>query len=232
MFFLSILSCLAMNACVLHVDVGSGNLTTRSVEVPSFDRVTTRNFLDVQIAPGAVQAVAVTCDDNLHENIEVFVDKGALVFDSVGSLNIHASPGCRAQVTVPTLRGAKIRGSGNVQVTGVPCDEMHLETYGSGDIHYAGQCTRMRVKTSGSGDVRLQGQSQRLSLQSRGSGDIDAGAWIAQDASATTLGSGDLSLHVERSVIATSRGSGDIQISGPAPQRQIKSSGSGDVSFR
>lgn len=231
MFFLSIFASFAMSACLLHVDVGSGNLTTRGVEVPTFDRVTTRNFLDVQVASGAVQAVAVTCDDNLQEHIDVFVDKGTLVLQSMGSLNIHASSGCKVQVTVPALRAAATLGSGNLQIAGLPCHEMHLETHGSGDIYYEGQCSQLRVQSSGSGDVRLQGRSQSLNLQSRGSGDIDAGVWVAQDVSAQTLGSGDVSLNAQRSVVATSLGSGDIKISGPAPKRHIKSQGSGDISF-
>lgn len=221
-----------MNACILHVDVGSGNLTTRSVEVPTFDRLTTSSFLDVQVASGVAQTVAVTCDDNLQEHIDVFVDQGTLVLDSVGSINIHPSSGCRAQVTVPALQAAKTRGSGNLQIAGVPCNEMNLETHGSGDIHYEGQCAQLRLETSGSGDVHLQGHSQGLSLVSRGSGDVDAGYWIAQDVAAQTLGSGDLSVHAQLSVVATSRGSGDIEIFGPAPKRHVKSQGSGDISFK
>lgn len=224
-------SSLAMNACVLHVDLGSGNLTTRSVEMPAFDRVDTRSFLDVEVTPGPVQSVTVTCDDNLQENIDIFVEEGTLVLDSVDSMNIHASPGCKAQVALPALSAARTRGSGLLQVTGLPCTQMHLQSDGSGDIIYAGQCAQLQVMTFGSGDLMLDGQSQNLSLETRGSGDIDAQGWTAQHVSALTFGSGDISVNAQQSIVATSEGSGDIEISGPAPHRQITNHGSGDIFF-
>lgn len=230
-FFFSIITSWTLTGCLFHVDLGSGNLITRSVETPAFDRVDTRSFLDVEVTPGSAQAILVTCDDNLQDNIDVFVDGGTLVFDSVGSLNIHASPGCKAQVTAPALNAARSRGSGNLNISGLTCTEMYLETNGSGDIDYSGQCAQMHVATTGSGDVLLQGQSNDLSLESRGSGDVDAGNWLAQTVSAQTYGSGDLSVNAQLSIIASTRGSGDIDISGQAPQRQVSSSGSGDVLF-
>lgn len=215
----------------MHGKIGSGEMTTRSVELSGFDSVETHGFLDLELLQGEKSEVLIRCDDNLQEDIVSRVDDRILILDTKPGVNFQTNGDCRAKVTLPILQSASSFGSGNIQATNFTGEVIRLRSSGSGDIQFNAQATELRVVTRGSGDAVLSGIASKLEIQSSGSGDIDAQNLMAQIVHASTKGSGDLKFTALREVQASSHGSGDIKIWGQPKVRDTRSHGSGDIEF-
>ncbi len=222
---------LGLASCSLYGVEGNGETQTRAMQVSGFDEVRTHGSLDLRVESSQSQKVLVTCDSNLFEYIEVFRDGSALVIDQSESLNPRGR--CAVTVRTPTLASIKTTGSGDVTSVGHLPGLTSIRTTGSGDMIIEDiAADALNVRTTGSGDVALFGDADILELESTGSGDVFTSDLVAGHVEAKTTGSGDLSIHANESIRVRSTGSGDVDVWGNPEERDVDSSGSGDIDFR
>ncbi len=111
-----------------------------------------------------------------------------------------------------------IRGSGDVDLTGLETRDPTVRIQGSGNVElgYVTSGTA-RVEIRGSGNVTLSGQADRLETTIAGSGDLDAGDLEAQDAHVDVRGDGDAEVHVHRTLeVVRHSGAGVVTNTGAA----------------
>lgn len=82
------------------------------------------------------------------------------------------------------------------------------------------------------GDISAYGQVAHLDVEIASSGDVDASELIADHASLSIAGSGDIGAFVRSEVRARVAGSGDIVVRGDPPRRDHSVAGSGKIKFR
>jgi hypothetical protein len=107
-----------------------------------------------------------------------------------------------------------LRGSGDMRIKDLICDDCHVELIGSGDI----DIDRLETKES---DVTLVG-----------SGDIVIGLWRVLSTHLSLKGSGDIKVDFNEGCQAVNselRGSGDITLRGVVSQFKMQKTGSGDI---
>jgi len=187
---------------------GSGDLETRELDLPPFERIVLRCGLDIDVQVGGKQSASVTLDDNLLDEFEAVVKGRTLRLD--WRRECRPSRDCRLELTVPSLAEVVIDGAGDVDVDGI-----------SGD--------QFAVEINGAGDMELAGAVDRFELEINGAGDVDADRLIAREVSVRVNGAGDAEVHATERLEAEVSGVGDVSYAGDPEDRDVQVSGVGSV---
>ena len=132
-------------------------------------------------------------------------------------------------LSAPSLKSAKLAGSGNLDVDAMTTESTKLSIAGSGDIRVARISTAsLNSKIAGSGNLSLAGTADSIDISIAGSGDVSGKDMKAANASISIAGSGDVELSSDGSVDAKVMGSGDVRIHGNATCKS-RAMGSGDI---
>jgi hypothetical protein len=200
---------LSIGTCNPYAIDGSGNSKTESRAVASFSKIDLAGSPDVDVVIGPTTSVAVSADDNLLPFIETTVDGETLKIKSKHSYRTRL--GVTVSVTVPSLHGASVSGSGNIHVAGLKVGALDATVAGSGNVTLAGAVDQLRARIVGSGDVQ-------------------AGNLAAKNVRVSVTGSGDALIRATDELDASVTGSGNVRYSG-APPRQVRKhvTGSGDI---
>ena len=185
-------------------------------------------------------SVHVEGPENLVNEILTKVEDHTLVIRNRGKIGIiNISVGDMSQVTVyvtsPDLVGICLNGSGDFMCRQqIDTDQMSVELRGSGDIDIhdliCDQCVTTLV---GSGDVnirRLEAQTHEVGLT--GSGDVKVEEHRVGVTDITLRGSGDIAIDFAEGCKEAScqlMGSGDITLSGNLHRFSQHKTGSGDI---
>ncbi|MBB1284494.1 DUF2807 domain-containing protein [Flavisolibacter sp. BT320] len=204
---------LLLASCTKDRINGSGPVSTESRSVSNFTRVTVAGSSKVQIVQGEDFSVQVKGYTNLHPYFETIVSNNTLVTGYRQGSNI-SNDNIEVYITMPTLEGARIDGSGNMDVRG----------------DFTGN--RMDIAINGSGKVDLEkGTTQSLNAIVNGSGNIRAFGLRANDADVLITGSGTTELAILSHLKAEITGSGNIYYKG-TPTIESAVSGSGKLVHR
>lgn len=188
--------------------VGSGVSAVDERAVEPFRRLELAGSNEVSIEVGAPRSVVVSADDNLLDRVTTEVERGELVVDTEGSFTTAAP--MTVVVTVPTLDGLELSGSGAITAEGVRGSFLAVTLSGSGLVSAAGRVNILDVTLSGSGNVGLD----RLRTM---------------DARAELTGSGRIVVNVTGTLDASIDGSGTITYLGNPLELQQQVTGSGAV---
>ena len=225
---------LIVSACHSSGDAEETRPTARrDFQVGAFDRIALSGSPDIQVNVGAAPSVRAEGDQDLVDRLEVVVEGGQLrVRIREGSSNwfsFHHDRGVKLYVTVPSLAGVSIAGSGDVRVDRVQGARFEGSIAGSGDMEIGALAvTDAAFTVTGSGDIRGTGRAERTNVSVTGSGDIDLGALETGDATLAVAGSGNIGIRATRTAAVEIHGSGDVTVAGPA-RCTISKAGSGDV---
>jgi hypothetical protein len=215
--------------------LGDGDAVTEEREISSFTRVASTTTVDVEITvdDGNAEALSVTCDGNLLDDIETYVDGDTLRIETENGVSLRPRARCVAEIRARHLKAVDVTGSGDLLVIGRAPELAELRTSGSGEIVADDLAAPViDARSSGSGDVVLRGEAVDVTLESSGSGEIVAADLVAEAAHAESTGSGGISLFASVLVYARASGSGDIIVLGEPENRNVESSGSGSVIVR
>ncbi|MBD8678700.1 head GIN domain-containing protein [Sphingomonas sp. CFBP 13720] len=138
------------------------------------------------------------------------------------------TPAIRIEVTMPSIRAATLRGSGDIGIDRVQGD-FTAALDGSGNI-IIGQLRgrQARLNLGGSGTIAAAGAVEALALSVGGSGRIDAPQLRAGSADVSVAGSGDAVADVNGAARVTLAGSGSVTL-GRNARCTVAKTGSGDV---
>lgn len=195
----------AVAAIVVFVDLavrndgdstrGSGVAATENRELAPFATVELAGANAVTVRVGPPQSVAVTADDNLVDHVTTTVRSGSLFIADYGSFTTETP--MTVAVSVPSLDGVTLSGSGTVTVEGVTGTDFIADLSGTGTLEVSGTVDRLTAVLSASGRVELQGL-------------------VAKDVIARLEGTGEINVHATSTLDATLTGTGSIVYSGSA----------------
>ena len=232
-------------------DVTGRNMTSQTRPITAeVVIIETDGPIDVVVHQGAVAAIQVRAEQRMLPKITTQQQGNILRIDTHG-LMIGSMRNIQVDVTLPTLQKIQQHGSGDVRVSGFSGDQFELLTQGSGEMALDGQFKQIDASLHGSGDLTLaggssdkialdvfgsgnvtsSGQVKTLRIAIAGSGDVDASDLKADQIVVDVTGSGDGVVYARQSAKVNVRGSGNVDIKGAPAQRDISSSGSGDIRF-
>lgn len=207
---------------------GSGDLTTVSPDVSGFTRVALLGQGEVTIDVTGTEALSIEVDDNLERYLTVEVVDGGVL--ELGSTEPIAPTELRYTITVESLDGVSIDGSGSVVASGVIGERFAVDIGGSGSVEAPDVAVEhANVGIDGSGSIEMSGVARRFDVGIGGSGSLDAGDLIAETATVRVSGSGSASVNVAEELEAIVDGSGSITWTGGAVlDAEVNGSGSID----
>lgn len=187
------------------------------------------------ISQAETHSVEIEADDEILEYIETVVNNGRLHirgqeetgwFSWLGSTT-RRNATADVYVTMPSLEGVSVAGSGDVIVRDTfTSDRFSVEIAGSGTIELPLEATAVTARIAGSGSMDLSGTAERLSADIAGSGNVRAGDLQVDRAEVNIAGSGDCYVHAVQQLQANIMGSGDVIYAGePEIERSVLGSG-------
>ncbi len=195
---------------------GSGVMRAEARTVANFSRLVLALPATVTLAQGPTESLTITTDDNLLALMASRVEGGELTIDADKSRGFSSKREIKIRLTVKSLNGITIKGSGDVIGDELKSDKLDIVIAGSGDVKFKSiRAEQFKVGIHGSGDVvvdALEGKSVEASI--RGSGDIEFPSLKAALV--------NISIH----------GSGDVYAAGAADKVDVEIMGSGDVRAR
>lgn len=215
LLFLILLAGFITTACTIsipssNVITGSGVEASETRQVTGFSEVELAGSGDVYVTFGDTESVVVETDENLLPYIVTEVRSGKLVIRTKDNANVVTNLGIRITITMISLDGFTLSGSGNVTINGVQADKLSLSIPGSGNITASGSAQTLNIKLNGSGNIRCQ-------------------ELMAEDVTATISGSGNIEVYASQSLDASIRGSGMISYAGNPAAVDKDISGSGSI---
>ena len=173
-----------------------GPTVDRNYQVGEFDRIELAGPYDVTVRTGSAISVHARGNQKAIDNLEVVVEDGVLVIRPKKKNDFAgASSGKVAlTVTVPTLRGAAIAGSGDIRIDRVGGRQLQGRDRRLGQPRRRqrrggpAQAVDRRVGQCASGG----GRAKTVEYSIAGSGDIDAKGVAAETASVSIAGSGNV----------------------------------------
>ncbi|WP_374510367.1 head GIN domain-containing protein [Niveibacterium sp.] len=220
----------ALSIAAPAVSADSGKLDK---PLAAFDRLEVSVPFDVSWQAGPPH-VSAEGDADYIERLRVEVRDGKLFVDArPGNFSwFGAERKLKIRISSPELREARLIGSGDMALNAPNGDALAISLSGSGDLVARGvKAKRLDVRLSGSGDVVVDGETDSLQAALSGSGDIKLKALQARETTLTLAGSGDIEARAGDRLAANCTGSGDIDVYGPAPQREVSKVGTCDIHF-
>jgi hypothetical protein len=209
---------------------GSGVLRTEARAVGPFDRIDLLGMGTVRVSSGAKAGLRVQAEANLLPYITAKVQAGQLRLE-VGrqGVSLHPSRPITFDVTVATLHGVHLSGTGDIRLAPVSTDTLALALSGSGHI-IAEQLTAraLQVDLSGTGDIVAAGSASSQDVRIAGAGSYTAADLRSSQARITIAGVGKAVLRVRQTLDASIAGTGSIDYIG-SPQVRQRIDGVGSI---
>lgn len=226
----------ALGACSRGEAEDGGPTVSRHYQVGNFQEVELAGRYDVEIRTGAPVSVSAEGPENVLNRLRVEVHGDKLTIAPKHSSSwFHfgrrfSGETVHLTVTVPTLTGATLAGSGVINVDKVEGGNFAGSVAGSGQLNVKNvNVQALKLDIAGSGNAKADaGKAQSAELTIAGSGSLDAGAVHTQQVKVSIAGSGGVRANASVAADVNIMGSGDVDISGGA-KCTISKAGSGNV---
>lgn len=229
---------------------GNGNTETIVRNVGDYDNIKIAGFFDTTLVKGKEGSIELIGEENILDNIEVYIDKGTLTIKSKRFIELIPSRKTPVLIKIPvkSIDGMSLSGSGTINskiklespkfntvlsgsgdiYAAIDATELNVTISGSGDVELDVNASEVDVTISGSGESTLEGSTQSIDVTIAGSGDLHAFKLNSKIATIQISGSADASVNVSELLKVRIAGSGDVHYSG-SPKVDSKIVGSGDL---
>lgn len=212
---------------------GNGSVITETRTTTDYDAIKVSGSYDVDLVAGKEGKITLKGEENLLAAIKVVVEDNVLKIYTEKGFSIRPSLGKKIQVTIPfeKISELTLSGSGNIQTKNpIKNDKFMAKLSGSGNFNLDVDSNALELSLSGSGNVRLKGNADSFTTKLSGSGDIDSVELKSKNVDVNVSGSGNSRINCNESLTARVSGSGNIKYTGNPEKRDVKVSGSGNIS--
>ena len=211
---------------------GNGKVVTETRNTGDYDAIKVGGSFDVNLVAGKEGKIILKGEENLLSAIKIEVEDNALKIFVGKGINIRPSSGKKIEITVPfdKISALSLSGSGDIQTKDkIKSDTFSAKLSGSGNFNLNVDSNDFELSLSGSGDVILKGSTDKFTCKLAGSGNVNASEFKSKNAEANVSGSGNSIINCEGNLTARVAGSGNIKYLGNPDKRDVKVSGSGNI---
>jgi hypothetical protein len=224
---------LALGACSSASGDQDDRAGARDFPIGDFRSVAVEGHHNVIVRVGGRPSVRAEGRERDLERLRIRVENGVLRIDDEqrerSILSFDRGREVTVHVTVPALQGARVTGSGQMQIDRVQAEAFEGAVTGSGDLRVAMlRAARASFAVSGSGDVQAAGEVPDLTVAVTGSGEAGFEGLRSRRAQVAIAGSGDVRVHASEAVQGSVMGSGNFLVRGGG-RCNVTRAGSGDV---
>lgn len=189
---------------------GSGNIVTRTIDAPDFDRVDAARAVKVVITGKATDKITIQADDNIMEYVVVEAKGGRLTATIDKSVNNVSN----ADVTVTVPANGRIRA---------------LDASSASDIDAAIETGTCTVEASSASKITLKGSAAECSIDMSSASKLSAAEFTVTDCSVDTSSAAKATVNCTDKLRAEASSGSSIRYTGDCQTSISKSSG-GSVS--
>ena len=217
-----------LSACGTGAVADPGPATTEKRPVDGVHAVDLRTSGDLTLTTGATPELTITAGRATLGNLTAAIHDGTVVLGSRSGHNVSGD--IHYELTLPTLDGLLVAGSGSAHGTVVADGSFNVAVTGSGSAALDGlTASAVIVQLSGSGDIDLAGTTQTQSVELDGSGNYLGTDLTSQTSDVRVQGSGNAQVAATEQLDARISGSGNISYNG-TPELSTQVSGNGTIS--
>jgi len=212
---------------------GNGKIISQTRNTSDYDAIKISGSFDVDLVTGKEGKIALKGEENLLASVKVEVEGNTLNIYMQKNTSIRTSNGQKIEVTIPIekITDLNLSGSGNIRSKdAIKNESFSAKLSGSGNFNLNLDTNSFQLNVSGSGNANVKGKADNFTTKLSGSGDIDAVNLNAKKVEATVSGSGNSRVTSTESITARVSGSGKIKYAGNPEKRDVKVSGSGNIS--
>lgn len=209
------------------VRVGSGKVVKEKRDVASFNAISASSGINVFIFQSNEEKVVVEADDNLMDLIITEVKGGNLKCYIDGS--IKRSKKMNVYVSFKTINKVSASaGSDLYSETLVDVPELDVKSSSGSDVKLEIKVNNLSADANSGSDIVLVGSCNQFTASANSGSDINAQKLTAEEAKVNVSSAGDVSISVNKSIVASASSGGDIVYYGnPSVKNIHKSSGGG-----
>lgn len=169
---------------------GSGNVTSESRDVRSFDEVELRGVGNLSIRQTGSESLTVEAEENVLPKIGTEVENDRLIIGPEPNTSVQTNDPINYVLTVKDLHALKLSGAGNIDAEDIGTDKLGINISGSGAVQISGRADSQEVEISGAGAYRAEDlESKEAKIGVSGSGSAIVNASEALDAKVSGAGS-------------------------------------------
>jgi|SRR4030095_558051 Putative auto-transporter adhesin, head GIN domain len=212
--------------------IGEGDLQTETRNITDFSGVSASIGGKIYYKIDPVYKVEITAQRNILDVIQATRSNGHLLLKVKDGVRIKSNEEIIVNISAPTADYLHLSGTGDLVVVGnINAVNLDMAISGTGNITASSVTVtdKIRAEISGSGDIGVQaGTARSEDLRISGNGKLFIDGVVAEKATTTISGSGDMQVNVSQTLDATISGSGSVYYRGH-PLISTNISGSGKV---
>ncbi len=206
---------------------GSGTMVTTPFELRDFVAVDASGATEVHLRQGDQFAVAVTCDDNIVQYLDVKREGDRLAIgleDGHSFRNVHLD----AEVTMPRLERLDLSGACNGEFERFEGDTISVDLSGASKARGELAVKRVQLDLSGASRATLSGNAAIVNADISGASHADLGELAAEEGTVEASGASKAEVNIGRRLDVDVSGASDVGYRG-SPALHVERSGSSKV---
>ena len=198
---------------------GSGNIVTRTIEAPAFDRIDAARAVKVVITDKTSGKITIAADDNVMDYVVVEANGGRLTATIDKSINNLSN--ADVTVTVPAngnIRALDASSAAKIDVS-VKAQSCAVAASSASKINASVEAVSCSVEASSASKITLKGSAAKCTADLSSAAKLSAGDFVAAECSVNTSSAAKAvvncteRLHADASSGSSIRYSGDCQTS-------------------
>lgn len=223
-FGLLLLLILGTTACKDTVK-GSGNVTTETYELPSFDKVAIAGMYELYLIEGKPR-YELTIDDNLHEYVRYESDGNRL---RIGSFDhMLDADSSVLKIYFEDLSEIEINGACQLHSEHVFKDRLAVRVNGASEMELALNVSLCEFELNGGAEVDLKGKAKTLDIDITGAAEVNAFALETDQTDVSITGAGEVKTYARKRLNVSIKGAGNVEFIGD-PEVEQSIMGAGEV---
>ncbi len=230
-----------LSSCQLpFVDItiirGSGELTSESRDIGSFEEVQLDGAGRLIITQGAAESLEISAEDNIIEELTSQVTGDTLILgfrDQSWRRSVIPTEVIRYELTVTDLTKITLNGAGEVTMDTLKTDSLDIGINGAGRIaiNELTVAENLNIKIIGAGTIELAGTASNQSISIDGTGNFRAEDLHTDNTTIEINGLGNGTVWVEDTLDISIKGAGNVTYYGD-PHVTQNITGAGDIDNR
>ena len=206
---------------------GSGNIVTRTIEAPAFDRIDAARAVKVVITDKTSGKIIIAADDNVMDYVVVEANGGRLTATIDKSINNLSN----ADVTVTVPANGSIRAldaSSAAKISGdvvLNADKFAMDASSAAKIDVSVKAQSCAVAASSASKITLKGSAAKCTADLSSASKLSAGDFVAAECSVNTSSAAKAVVNCTERLHADASSGISIRYSGDCRTSINKSSG-------
>jgi Putative auto-transporter adhesin, head GIN domain len=229
--FLILASLLLIQCGIAQKQVkGSGNVTTQTREISSFNEIRVGGAFEVLLKKASSNSIVLEMDDNIHEMIETKVDGNVLKIRTKKGYNLQKTSKMKLTINFTKVNHLDISGACNLSSEDViESDDLICELSGAGKMVLDINCKTFSSDISGAGSMIVKGVSNFQKLDLSGASSYKAYDLLTKETVVHASGASSARVNTSSKLDAHASGASSIRYKGKPESKDFHKSGAASI---